>query len=79
MSLACGDHIAFYASKDLKTWRWLSNFGHTAGAHGGVWECPDLVALSLNGLERWVLWSASIQAVRKAALRRSILWVTLMA
>ncbi|MEY4732444.1 MAG: hypothetical protein RLZZ464_510 [Pseudomonadota bacterium] len=55
MSLACGEHIAFYASTDLKAWRWLSNFGHSAGAHGGVWECPDLVALSLNGRERWVL------------------------
>jgi fructan beta-fructosidase len=55
MSLACGDHIAFYASPDLKTWKWLSDFGQKAGAHGGVWECPDLVALPFKGRERWVL------------------------
>lgn len=55
MSLACGDHIAFYVSDDLKSWRWRSKFGQGAGAHGGVWECPDLVALSLKGRERWVL------------------------
>lgn len=55
MSVACGDHIAFYASSDLKDWTPLSSFGRTAGAHGGVWECPDLVPFSLAGRERWVL------------------------
>ena len=55
MSVACGDHIAFYASEDLKNWSMLSRFGQAMGAHGGVWECPDLVALTLHGRERWVL------------------------
>lgn len=55
MSVAGGDHIAFYASPDLKNWTFLSRFGVSAGAHGGVWECPDLLSLSLNGRERWVL------------------------
>ena len=55
MSVACGDHIAFYTSLDLKSWTLQSRFGHTAGAHEGVWECPDLVALTLHGRERWVL------------------------
>lgn len=55
MSLACGDHIAFYSSPDLKDWTWESGFGHQSGAHGGVWECPDLIQLSLNGRARWVL------------------------
>lgn len=55
MGVACGDHIAFYTSLDLKNWALKSSFGHTAGAHEGVWECPDLVALMLNGRERWVL------------------------
>lgn len=55
MSLACGDHIAFYSAPNLRDWTLESRFGHTAGAHGGVWECPDLIALDLNGRERWVL------------------------
>ncbi len=55
MSVACGDHIAFYASTDLKSWTFQSGFGHAAGSHEGVWECPDLVALTLNGRQRWVL------------------------
>src|SRR4051794_13508679 len=25
------------------------------GAHGGVWECPDLVPLDYNGQKVWVL------------------------
>lgn len=55
MCVACGDHIAFYSSQDLKSWIWLSDFGKYAGAHGGVWECPDLVCLPLHGREHWVL------------------------
>ena len=55
LSLAVGDHVAFYGSPDLKAWVLLSSFGHTLGAHGGVWECPDLFPLSLNGRVRWVL------------------------
>lgn len=55
MCVACGDHIGFFSSQDLKSWVWLSDFGQNAGAHGGVWECPDLLCLSHNGREHWVL------------------------
>lgn len=55
MSLAAGDRIAFYTSPDLKTWTWQSEFGQDHGAHGGVWECPDLITLVLDGQQRWVL------------------------
>lgn len=55
MSLAAGDHIAFYTSPDLKVWVKQSEFGQSQGAHGGVWECPDLLALDLDGQQRWVL------------------------
>lgn len=49
------DHqISFYSSDDLINWRHLSDFGPT-GAIGGVWECPDLFPLVLNGVEYWVL------------------------
>ncbi|MBK0380712.1 glycoside hydrolase family 32 protein [Mucilaginibacter segetis] len=55
MSLATKDRITFYSSKNLKNWTKESEFGKTVGAHGGVWECPDLISLQLNGKQYWVL------------------------
>lgn len=57
MSLACGDHIRFYGSPNLLEWEHLSSFGETYGTHGGVWECPDLLHLQVEGEEekKWVL------------------------
>lgn len=56
MTLAVKDHIEFYESPDLITWSKLSDFGMDAGAHGGVWECPDLFELeSDDGQSRWIL------------------------
>ena len=46
-----------YGSADLKHWKHLSDFG-PAGAVGGVWECPDLYELPVEGAgqkSRWVL------------------------
>jgi fructan beta-fructosidase len=51
MSLAVLDHIRFYSSRDLLTWTLESEFGKDVGAHGGVWECPDLFPLD----NKWVL------------------------
>ena len=55
MTLATGDRITFYSSTDLKTWTKESEFGKTVGAHGGVWECPDLFPLEYHGKKIWVL------------------------
>ncbi|MCA8829534.1 glycoside hydrolase family 32 protein [Hymenobacter pini] len=55
MTLATKDRITFYGSPNLKTWTKLSEFGEKVGAHGGVWECPDLFPLTLNGKTHWVL------------------------
>ena len=49
--------VAFYSSKDLKSWTHLSDFG-PHGAVGGVWECPDLFPLPVDGKggeRKWVL------------------------
>jgi fructan beta-fructosidase len=58
MTLAVGDHVCFYSSADLKDWNFESEFGRGIGAHGGVWECPDLfqvpVANKANE-KKWVL------------------------
>ena len=55
MTLATKDHITFYSAPDLKNWKKESEFGLRAGAHGGVWECPDLFSLKLNGKTYWIL------------------------
>lgn len=55
MTLATLDHITFYSSRDLKNWTKESEFGKEVGAHGGVWECPDLFSLDYNGQRVWVL------------------------
>jgi len=57
MVLVAGDHAEFYRSADLKSWEYMSSFGKDHGAHGGVWECPDLFPLSVegSGRQKWVL------------------------
>lgn len=57
MTLAVQDHIAFYASPDLKNWTHQSDFGKDSGTHEGVWECPDLFPLTVEGSneKKWVL------------------------
>lgn len=56
MTLAVLDHINFYSSPDLKNWSFLGEFGKTIGAHGGVWECPDLLPFKTpSGEDKWVL------------------------
>src|SRR5690606_24758162 len=56
MTLAAQDRIQFYSSADLKSWSNVGEFGSDIGAHGGVWECPDLFKIAApDGTERWVL------------------------
>lgn len=45
MTLACQQEIRFYSSADLKEWQYESSFGAGYGAHGGVWECPELLKM----------------------------------
>ena len=56
MTLATKDRISFFSSPDLKNWVKESEFGETLGAHGGVWECPDLIPFHTNGDSTWVLF-----------------------
>lgn len=56
MPLAVGQHLEVFTSPDLKNWQKASDFGEKEGAHGGVWECPDLFPLkAADGTEKWVL------------------------
>lgn len=55
MTLAAGDRLMFYSSVNLKIWNKESEFGLGIGAHGGVWECPDLFPLMADGTDLWCL------------------------
>jgi fructan beta-fructosidase len=55
MAVAAGDRIIFYSSVDLKSWNKESDFGQGVGAHGGAWECPDLVPFTVDGNKIWLL------------------------
>jgi fructan beta-fructosidase len=56
-SVVAGQCVHFYQSKNLQEWSKTSEFGEGYGAHGGVWECPDLFPLVCKdtGKELWVL------------------------
>ncbi|EKN69733.1 SacC2 [Neobacillus bataviensis LMG 21833] len=59
MVLATGQSVTIYTSTDLKEWKFASEFGNHAGSHDGVWECPDLFELPVNGDEnnqKWVMF-----------------------
>ncbi len=52
------DHeMLFFTSPDMKDWTLTGSFGKGLGAQGGVWECPDLFRLPVDGTDeaKWVL------------------------
>ncbi|KJK34489.1 glycosyl hydrolase family 32 [Streptomyces variegatus] len=55
VSLSTEHKVQFYSSKNLKDWDLLSEFG-PAGATGGVWECPDLFPLAVDGDKKKIKW-----------------------
>lgn len=54
---ALNHEMLFFTSPDLKEWTLQSAFGNGIGAQDGVWECPDLFKLKVEGSddEKWVL------------------------
>ncbi|MFF5360904.1 GH32 C-terminal domain-containing protein [Streptomyces scabiei] len=55
VSLSAEHKVQFYSSKNLKDWKLQSEFG-PAGATGGVWECPDLFPLAVDGDKKNIKW-----------------------
>ncbi|WP_172253723.1 GH32 C-terminal domain-containing protein [Saccharibacillus deserti] len=57
MVVSGGDHIRFFTSTNLTDWTLTDNFGYGGYVRGGVWECPDLFPLPVDGTgeTRWVL------------------------
>ncbi len=57
MVLANDKKVRLFGSPNLKNWHYLSDFG-PEGAADGVWECPDLYSLPVEGKAgamRWIL------------------------
>lgn len=53
------DHeMLIFTSPDMKEWTLQSSFGKGLGAQDGVWECPDLFELPVEGTgeKKWVLF-----------------------
>ena len=48
-----GSEFAIFRSPDLLHWTEASRL-----SADGMWECPDLFRLPLDGAEKWVFWSA---------------------
>lgn len=57
MVVSGGDHIRFFTSTNLLDWTLTDNFGYGEYVRGGVWECPDLIQLPVDGTDqrKWVL------------------------
>mgnify|MGYP000905336321 CR=1 FL=1 len=53
--LAAYDRVQFYASKDMKRWEKTGEFGCSENRASGVFECPDLFCVHVDGQVLWVL------------------------
>lgn len=60
MVLAAGNKVMFYSSPNLIDWKLESEFGQKVGQHDGMWECPDLFPIKIEGTNetKWVLLSS---------------------
>ncbi|ANY69356.1 glycoside hydrolase [Paenibacillus sp. BIHB 4019] len=56
MILATGRSVCLYHSANLKEWTFGSEFGHNNGLNDGVWECPDLFPLPVDGDSAHTKW-----------------------
>lgn len=54
---ALDKEMQIYTSPNLKDWTLASSFGKGYGSQDGVWECPDLFELPVEGTneKKWVL------------------------
>lgn len=51
---AVQQRVVFYRSQNLREWELLSEFA-APQVGDGIWECPDLFPLVVDGVEKWVL------------------------
>ncbi|WP_424767350.1 glycoside hydrolase family 32 protein [Paenibacillus sp. sgz302251] len=69
MILACGQTVCLYHSSNLKDWSFGSEFGEGIGSHDGVWECPDLFALPLDGEGTKLTWVMFVSIANESGIK----------
>ena len=47
--------MQFYESTNLTSWKYTGEFNISRFDPGTVWECPDLVKLTIDNISTWVL------------------------
>jgi fructan beta-fructosidase len=67
--LAAGDHVDFYASKNLKEWEKTGEFKAGVNGIGGICECPDCIPLKTSDGEKWVLIISMIIPTDKVGIK----------
>lgn len=77
MVVSGGDHIRFFTSTNLLDWTLTDSWGYGDYVRGGVWECPDLLQLSVDGTsqKKWVLMISTGANQKQADQMLNILWV----
>ncbi|MEM7675856.1 MAG: glycoside hydrolase family 32 protein [Myxococcota bacterium] len=55
MVIAAKDHARIYTSTNLLHWTYRNNFAPEGQVAEGIWECPDLFSLALDGATKWIL------------------------
>lgn len=56
LALGWAHEVELWSSTNLKNWTYLSTFKiDSPRSNQGQWECPDLVKLPYNGVEKWVM------------------------
>lgn len=58
-----GDRVRIYRSPDLKHWELASEFGIAQGYYNGIWECPSLFELPVDGDPDNTLWVLHISLI----------------
>ena len=57
MILAAYNQAKIYSSPNLKQWTLQKSWGSNVGSHVGIWECPDLIQVPVEGTneKKWVM------------------------
>lgn len=56
-------HVVFFSSQDLRSWQRLAEF-HAPDEAPGIWECPDLFPLRLDGVPDQIRWILKVNYTR---------------
>jgi len=72
MVLACGDHLRFYASGNLRTWTETGRYSLPGDGSGKIVECPNLIRFASDEGPRWLL---AVSRVADTSRRSEVVYV----